>query len=379
MMVGQIRRRAGHCRVGILEDRRGHMFTRRIRSLAAVAAGGVLCLGVAPPVHHARRLVVPAGGSVQQAVDRAKPGDTVLLAPGTYRGSVLVTVPDVTIRGAGARSVIIPAARGSAAGKSACARAGHGICVTGKAGHRVEGVSIESLTVAGFPKNGISASETDRMSVSGVLVERNGEEGISQEKSTRGRLVDNRAWANGQAGIFLANIAYGKGGAIDTGGAVISGNQLIQNRMGVVLRRVRDLVLEGNLIEGNCGGVFVVGDQGRPRAGALTVRHNVVNGNNAYCSPSDHLPAVQGSGIVLTGVENTLVTHNLVNRNIGAQPMSGGIVLFRSFVGGPSTGVTVTDNTAEGNRSADLADRDKGPGDTFIGNDCQVSQPAGSC
>ena len=116
-----------------------------------------------------------------------------------------------------------------------------------------------------------------------------------------------------------------------------------------------------------------------PRAGALTVRHNLVNANNKYCAPNAHLPAVQGSGIVLTGVENTLVTHNVVDNNIGNKPMSGGIVLFRSYVGGPSAGNTVSDNVAMGNRTADLADRDRGPGNVFIGNDCRISQPIGRC
>ena len=338
----------------------------------------MLSLGAAPAVHAPSLHVVQPGESIQREVDRAKPGDTVFLPPGTYRGSVLVTIPNLTIRGVGGGSVIVPAARGTAP-RNVCARAGHGICVLGRAGRPVSGVHIDSLTVAGFPKNGISASETDRMSVSAVLVERNGEEGISQEKSTRAVLVANRAWANGQAGIFLANIAYGKGGAIDTGGAVISGNLLVGNRMGAVLRRVRDLALENNVIEGNCGGVFVVGDQGRPRAGALTVRHNIVSANNRYCAPADHLPAIQGSGIVLTGVEDTLVTHNVANGNIGSKPMSGGIVLFRSFVGGPSAGNTISDNRAVGNAPADLADRDRGPGNVFIGNDCRVSQPIGLC
>jgi nitrous oxidase accessory protein NosD len=355
------------------------MSTRRALRLAAGGVGVALSLGAAPSVHAPSWHVVRPGEPIQQEVDRAKPGDTVFLPPGTYRGSVLVTVPDLTIRGVGGASVIIPAAARAAASGNACARAGHGICVTGRAGHRVSGVHIESLTVAGFPKNGISGSETDRMSVSGVLVERNGQEGISQEKSTRGVLVGNRAWGNGQAGIFLANIAYGKGGAIDTGGALISGNALIGNRMGAVLRRVRDLTVEKNVIEGNCGGVFVVGDQGRPRAGALTLRHNTVNANNKYCAPGDHLPAIQGSGIVLTGVEDTLVTHNVVDGNAGAQPMSGGIVLFRSFVGGPSADNTVSDNVVLGNRAADLADRDRGPGNLFVGNDCGVSQPIGRC
>jgi hypothetical protein len=215
------------------------------------------------------------------------------------------------------------------------------------------------------------------MTVRDVLVENNGEEGISQEKSTRGRLVDNQARHNGQAGIFVTNIAYGKGGAIDTEGTVIADNQSTGNRFGADLRRVRNLAFKDNIITGNCSGVFVVGDDGVPRGGALTVSSNQVNANNKYCPPDGRLPYLQGVGIVLTGVENTVLTANRFDGNVGASPMSGGIVLFRSFRGGPDTGNTITSNVVIGNKPADMADRDGGPGNSFRGNVCHTFEPAG--
>ncbi|MGF1431585.1 right-handed parallel beta-helix repeat-containing protein [Kitasatospora sp. LaBMicrA B282] len=352
------------------------MPTRRARHLAGATAGLLIGLGGASPAHAATVRVVHPGESIQRAVDGAQPGDTILVLPGTYHESVQIGTPRLTLRGTGRQTVITRGPDGSA---GACAQAGHGICVTGAAGQRIAGDRIESLTVAGFAKNGISASETDRLTVRDVLARDNGEEGISQEKSTRGRFEHDEAAHNGQAGIFLANIAYGKGGAIDTEGARISDDSLHDNRMGVVVRRVRDLTVEHNSITGNCAGVFVVGDDGRPRTGALTVRQNRVDRNNAYCPPTSTLPFVQGTGIVLTGVESTLVTHNEVDGNVGASPFSGGIVLFRSFVGGPSAGNTISDNTAADNGPADLADRDGGPDNTFSRNTCHISEPAGRC
>ncbi|WP_327065258.1 right-handed parallel beta-helix repeat-containing protein [Kitasatospora sp. NBC_01302] len=386
------------------------MPTRRARQVAGATAGLLLGLGAASPAHasathpavvhvHAghpgstdrtsrtaltgriARTVhtVRPGQSIQQAVDGARPGDTVLVLPGTYRESVQITTSDLTLRGAEGLSVITPGPAGATGSAAACARAGHGICVTGAEGKRLTGVRIESLTVSGFPKNGLSASQTDGMTVRHVLAEKNGEQGISQEKSIRGRFLDNESRGNGQSGIFLANIADGKGGAIDTEGAQVSGNRLTGNRIGVVVRRLRDLVVEHNTITGNCGGVFVVGDDGRPRAGDLTVRQNTVDRNNQYCAPNDRLPYIQGTGIVLTGVEQTRVTDNEVLDNVGASPLSGGIVLFRSYVGGLSADNTISANTAKGNGPADLADRDGGPDNTFSGNTCRVSEPAGRC
>src|SRR5688500_12457765 len=49
----------------------------------------------------ARTIVVRPGQSIQAAVDRADPGDTVLILPGHYRQSVLVAKDRLRIRGSG--------------------------------------------------------------------------------------------------------------------------------------------------------------------------------------------------------------------------------------------------------------------------------------
>jgi hypothetical protein len=64
---------------------------------------------------------------------------------------------------------------------------------------------------------------------------------------------------------------------------------------------------------------------------------------------------------------------------VGTSPMSGGIVLFNSVVGTPNAKNAIGRNVLSGNKPADLADRDKGPGNTFTGNICALSEPAGRC
>ena len=353
------------------------MPTRRVPHLVAATATAtaLITLGAAPPAHAAELHLVRPGESIQQAVDAARPGDTVQLLPGAYRGSVLVTTSRLTIRGAGPASVITPATEET----GACATAGHGICVAGTEGHRLTGVRVEALTVSGFRKNGVNASETDGMTVRSVRAQGNGQQGISQEKSVRGVLSGNEAVDNGQSGIFLANAVDNEGGAIDTDGAEIAHNRLSGNRIGVTVRRARDLTVDHNSISGNCGGVFVVGDEGVPRAGALTVSDNRVVGNNKYCPPNPRLDAIQGTGILFTGAEDSLVTGNRVEDNVGSSSMSGGIVLFRSVVGVPNARITVSGNFASGNGPADLADRDTGTDNVFTRNHCAVSEPAGRC
>ncbi|MGW1273470.1 right-handed parallel beta-helix repeat-containing protein, partial [Streptomyces sp. NPDC002491] len=60
------------------------------------------------PAHRVH--VVHPGQSIQRAVDAAAPGDTVLVAFGTYRESVTVKTPGLTLRGMGRGTVLRPAA-----------------------------------------------------------------------------------------------------------------------------------------------------------------------------------------------------------------------------------------------------------------------------
>lgn len=346
--------------------------------MAVVSATAVAC--AEPSVSAATPAVrtVHPGQSIQAAVDAARTGDTIVIEPGTYHESVLIKKQGLTLRGTAARTVIKPGASGTKAG-NACAKAGNGICVLGTSAHAVDGVSIRSLTVSGFKKNGIWASWTNGLKVRQVTSETNGVWGIAQERSTRSELRSNTARGNGDAGIFVANTVAEEGGATDTHGTQLRGNTSTNNRIGVTARRVRNLTVQDNTFTSNCSGVFVVGDEGKPQAGAMTIHNNRITGNNKFCAATPRLPAIQGSGIVLTGTVDTKVHDNTIRNNVGATPLSGGLVLFKSFVGAHNSGNAISRNVVLGNRPADLANQEPGRGNTFVGNVCATSAPAGMC
>jgi hypothetical protein len=354
------------------------MMKLHIAYLACATAITGVGLGAAPPAaadHHMTHVVFP-GESIQAAVDAADPGDTVLLTPGTYRQSVKVTTPDLTLRGMGRSTVLKPATTKAA---ESCGENGNGICVVGKKDKDIKGVTIASLTVTGFAKSGVFAVGTDGLTVQNVTAEKNGVWGIAQERSVHSVFRKNTARDNGDAGLLLANTIKADEGAADTEGTVIDRNLLEGNRVGLTVRRLRNLTVAHNEVIGNCAGIFVVGDENKPKAGALTVRDNRVARNNKSCPKTARLEALQGSGIVLTGAEDTLVARNRVTDNAGPSSLSGGIVLFKSFVGATSERNRITDNVLKDNAPADLVNTDTGEGNTFQGNTCRASKPAGLC
>jgi hypothetical protein len=347
-----------------------------IAYLASAAALIGTGLGATPATAAPRTFLVHPGESIQQAVNAARSGDTVLVTPGTYHESVTVSTSRLTLRGMGPSTVIEPAAKAS----NSCAKGGNGICVTGTANRAVAGVTVSHLTVTGFAKTGVLGRATDGLTVRKVYAVGNGVWGIAQEQSVRGVFRSNYARNNGDAGLFLANTISKEQGATDTRGTVVQQNRMEGNRIGLTVRRLRNLSVTGNYVTGNCAGVFVVGDENLPRTGALTVADNVVATNNKSCPKTPRLPALQGSGIVLTGVENTKVNRNLVTGNSGRSPLSGGIVLFKSFVGVTSERNRISENTLKGNAPADLVNQETSKANnTFQGNSCAASKPSGLC
>ncbi|MGW5099794.1 right-handed parallel beta-helix repeat-containing protein [Streptomyces sp. NPDC004100] len=344
---------------------------------AALLGGG---LGAAPAAAAHQTLVVRPGHSIQKAVNAAQPGDTVLVLAGTYHESVVVDTPWVTLRGVGARTVVKPAATKTGKVANTCAQHGDGICVLGTKKKNVEGVTVADLKVTGFSHAGVFGMATDSLTVRRVQAVDNKVWGIATERSVHSLLRENQARRNGDAGLFLANTINEEGGAYNSGATRVERNRLENNRIGVTVRRLRNLTVSDNTITGNCGGIFVVGDENKPQGGNLTVASNDVVENNKYCAKTARLPVIQGSGIVLTGAEKTRVTGNHVAGNRGKSPLSGGIVLFKSMVGAKGVNNRIDRNTLENNAPADLVNTEPAKSNNvFERNSCRASKPAGLC
>lgn len=363
-----------------------HKTTLSAATVLVMSAGVLLSAGTA---HAATVLTVAPGQSIQAAIDAAQPGTTILLGPGTYQGSVLITKDDITIQGAGSGTggtVIVPPATYPS---NECGSKQAGICFRGTVvgtegptsyatswinGGGVSGVRVDGFTV------GISLSATDGAQVSDSAVVDSSVYGITDTVSKNSVIKSNVIQNAGRAAIYVGNYQIPKANA------VLQANQITNGAYGISSYDTSGVTATENQVSNSCDGYFSYSDSYRVPGGEwLTVADNTFTDNNANCPGAYGFPqAVQGAGVILVGATQTTVENNAVVGNSGPDPLSGGIVLATSRTFDPAetvdeSSVTVKDNALSGNGPDDIKWDSLGSAITFSGNACGTSAPAGLC
>jgi hypothetical protein len=355
--------------------------------IAACAAGLGIALGsgTAASASASGTIVVGPGQSIQAAVNAASPGDTVLVLPGVYHQSVQIRTDGITLRGSGAfggGTVLVPPKKFP---NTLCngAFGPTGVCILAKSVNPSNGAvlvpvsndTVTGLLVSGFPANGVFGYGTDGMRVTRVVATNDGDYGISRFVSTQTVFADDTAIGNDEAGFYV-----GDSPDADT---VVRDDRAFGNEFGIFVRHAREVLVTDNFASGNCEGVMIL-DDGQPGGvGNVTVVDNRVWSNNKFCAKHGDTPVnLQGGGILLLGATHSLVTHNTVTGNSGAQINSGGIVVVsaKALTKGSNPNFdTVAFNTASRNHPADLIWDGTGVGVRFTGNACATSLPPGLC
>jgi len=313
--------------------------------------------------------VVQAGQSIQDAVDAAHPGDTIVLKAGNYAGGILVSTDRLTIRGAGASTVLRDT------GTNQCTEAiqtPSGICVADPSGGTVSRVTIKNLTVKRFDGFGVFGFGTDRLTVTGVHALFNTEYGITEFNSTRGSFVGNVViGSTEEAGLYVGDIA-------DARGTVVKNNIAIGNALGLLVRHAHNVRVTGNKFIGNCTGIALV-DDGQPGGqGDTVVMHNVIDRNNRSCPAGEEAPPLQGTGVLIFGGHDNTIKNNEIIGNRGNVDTSAGV-----FLAPGSEGNHIVHNVIQGNKSsgqpADVIDASGNSTNVFKNNRCGASVPTNIC
>ncbi|GAB2745070.1 right-handed parallel beta-helix repeat-containing protein [Kitasatospora kifunensis] len=312
--------------------------------------------------------------TVQQAVDVARSGDTVLIGSGVYRESVQVTKPDVVLRGTDRNAVVFDGG----------VRLVNGITVTGA------GSVVENLTVRDYLANGVlftgvtdqklqqrgaggsayNPLDTTRFpAVQGFRATRvtsydNGLYGIYAFDAHGGVIEDSYASGQADSGIYV-----GQCRPCDT---LVRGNTMAQNAVGIEITNASEGVsVLGNLVTGNRVGVTINSNDQEalaPQHGAV-LAGNVITDNNAADTP-EQADGGFGIGIGIGGGTGDRVQRNLVQGNTAVG------VIITDPPGHPASGDQVSGNRVTGN-GEDLVLAAADPSNCFSGNQPTTQNPAG--
>ena len=214
--------------------------------------------------------------TIQAGVDKAKPGDLVLISPGTYNEAVFVRTERVVLRGTDRNTVILD-------GKDALE---NGITAA------ANGVAIENLTVHNYLVNGIVFTKryednADLLNAKDVVLKgyrasyitayNNGLYGLYAFYASNGQMDNSYVGGNPDGGIYIGQCKpcnavitniVGERNAIGFLGTNASGNLSVvnsvwrNNKIGLLpqsedselLAPQQDVLLAGNLVEDNNGG-----------------------------------------------------------------------------------------------------------------------------
>ncbi|MHB1627266.1 MAG: GDSL-type esterase/lipase family protein [Bacilli bacterium] len=268
--------------------------------------------------------------TINQAVQAAAPGSTIMVEPGTYTGMVTVTKP-VTIQsdpanGGGATSTII-----DATGQN------NGIFITGAA---AAGAVIEGLTIEHANNQAILVDNANDVTIAKNDIVDNGLQpttGVLENKSvTLAGSSYSVVAGNTVTGNQAGGIAVADNGAVNPGAA-----QNGSPAQGVASPADANLVI-ANTLSGNGGGsAIAVGSYN----GGQGASYNQIIGNTMTNNASGVMVAAHPSSAD-TSVAGTVVSGNTIQKSA----MPGVIVQTRGSQSGETvTGTIITGNTLSGN------------------------------
>jgi len=269
------------------------------------------------PIQPDRRIIVRPGQSIQSALDRAMPGDTVLVEPGTYgeAGRPCAFDGKQTCGVSVTRDAISLVARG---GKKPVVLEGSGALTNGIAvgvssdcaEHRLRGSRVIGFVVKGFSASGFALRCVDDWELGYDAAANDGLYGFDSDLSDHGRLHDGVAEGAARAGI---HVGLSQDVQIDH-------NVAHDNVIGFEVREMLRADVNRNTAFQNTAGIFesiMPGDR-LERSRANTLSDNLVQRNdrpNKCAKPSDPVCMIPpGVGIAVIGGARNI---NVGNRVIG--------------------------------------------------------------
>ena len=303
--------------------------TLRFRSYLAAVGIGLLALSTAA---NATVRTVKAGGSIQAAVDAAKPGDTILVEPGTYYGSdpkygLRITTNNLRLIGkvregqgnAGkVRIVYKPGSEQKTGVYAAPAGCDYNVSAGSALGQAckaktLQGFYIRGFSVEDFPVNGIQTRWVDGFEFVRNDSVRNLNNGIYPTLSANGLLQNNMSYGSLDTAMWVAGSENVRVIGNELHGSVIGFEITVSNNVWVTQNKIYDNTLGIGLFHPNGAG-----NPPKPVMKNWVIEHNDVRDNNR---PNAAVPGTfqsalpPGIGILVAGVSDHVVSKNTVEDN----------------------------------------------------------------
>jgi parallel beta-helix repeat protein len=249
----------------------------------------------------APNLRVKAGQSIQNAIDRARPGDTIEVMPGIYNEQLVVDVDNLTIRGinseTGGAGAVLPTLDGKE-------EIFDGLIVS------ANNVRFEGFEIRNYLANAVLAQYARNLTLSSLRVEKTGLYGIHILNSNDVTIDNVVASGTTDVGIYLNASRNSRIVNCETHG----------NTIGIHVENCLGTSIETNIVHDNSCGIMVsaLPNNVSTVAKECRITRNRILNNNARNSGElstfiGGLP--EGAGILILSADDTEVTANEIRGN----------------------------------------------------------------
>jgi len=248
------------------------------------------------PTARAKTITVSAGKSIQEAVARAVPGDTIAVEAGTYAESVVVEKPGIHLIGI-PKDGKWPVLEGGG-------QRNDGVIASGS------GFEFAYFRVQNYKGNGVMTQGADDVRLHHLIINDTGIYGIYPTRGKKVLVEDTISWGIADAAIYIGMCQY-----VD-----VRRNEVFKSVAGIEIENSHHALVEDNSVHDNTGGILVFTLPGLPeKTGFDTiVRRNIVTENNLKNFGAEGAVVSQvprGSGMIVLAGDGVQFEDNIVRGN----------------------------------------------------------------
>ncbi|NNC98763.1 MAG: cytochrome-c peroxidase [Gammaproteobacteria bacterium] len=248
------------------------------------------------PSESGQVIEVREGELIQDAVKRARPGDTIRVHPGVYSETVYVDKDDIRLLG-----IIREGARATLDGNGSLNDA---ILYSGN------GFVVENFKIVNYKGNAIMGQAGNNFEIRNNIIADTGIYGIFPQLGKNGIVEHNIV-----SGIADAAIYVGMSDNVH-----VAHNDVFDSVAGIEIENSRHAIVENNYVHNNTGGILAFITPGLPIKTTFDViiRNNFVEANNHvnFGAPGSTVAGIPaGTGILIMAADDVVIEDNIISNH----------------------------------------------------------------